>query len=63
MRDIHAQVVRLRKQEAPYQALASSEARYRLMAENAAAALFDADPSGVPIWFASSPAELTSWRP
>ena len=63
MRDIHAQVVQLQGQEAAHRALAASEARYRLVAEHSADALFDADPSGVPTWFASSPTELTGWRP
>ncbi len=63
IRDIHSQVERYQRQEASFRSLAESEARYRLLAENASDVVFQADPSGVPTWFSSSLTALTGWQP
>ena len=63
LRDIHGQVAQRQRLQASYRSLVESEARYRLLAENAADVLFQADPSGIPTWFSASVTELTGWLP
>ncbi len=63
IRDIHSQVEHCQRQEASFRSLAESEARYRLLAENATDVVFQADPRGVPTWFSTSLTALTGWQP